>query len=290
MNEHYFHCASKGLEDDVLFRTLEQFVAGMNRVAVCFASARRSFPVIIIAFCLMDNHVHFILYGTKENCLKFLEQYRRLTEMWLHYHDCSSKGKKWDFGCWLIPNKEKLMEKICYVLRNPTAAGMGIHPCQYRWGSGQLMYSDRGLVETYKTAMSEFSLTKQRRMFNTKELLPAEWSVMPDGLIWPGCYVDFKRAEGAFGNVWGFMYEMNKRNEEAINAEMYGNEISLPDKDVLQMIVREASAVYGESNPDMLTGKQRLELCRILRRSHNLDVKQMCRLLHLKVSEIKQIL
>lgn len=290
MNEHYYHCASKGLEADVLFKSEEQFIAGMNRVAICLLSVRKTFSLYVLAFCLMDNHVHFILYGCAGACDMFVEQYRRLTEMWLHFHSENEKGKSWDFGRWQITNKEKLSEKICYVLRNPTAAGFGMHPAGYRWSSANLMFADHGFATFIGKRLSELSGTSQRKLFSTRDPLPDDWLVLPDGMIWPGCYVEFKRAENVFGNVWTFMYELNKKNEDAVNAEMYGGEVSLPDKDVLGIVARASEDLFGESSVNLLTSRQRLEICSYLRRTQGCNIKQLGRLLHLKASEIRSIM
>lgn len=68
----------------------------------------------------MDNHVHFILYGTKEDCLKFMADYRALTEMWLVRHgEKGDAGKNWKYDAWPIKNNDDLKEKIIYALLRP---------------------------------------------------------------------------------------------------------------------------------------------------------------------------
>ena len=58
----YFHVYTKGLEDRLIFRDREDFIAGMNLVAVvCF-----SVEVRLLAFVLMSNHVHFVVRGSRE--------------------------------------------------------------------------------------------------------------------------------------------------------------------------------------------------------------------------------
>ena len=63
---HYYHCATKGFDHCVLFADLREFIAGMNRIALCTAKLKESLPVIVIAFCLMDNHLHVILYALSQ--------------------------------------------------------------------------------------------------------------------------------------------------------------------------------------------------------------------------------
>lgn len=298
MESHYYHCATKGLETELLFTSRRQLIAGMNRIAICSLS----FPqVVIIAFVLMDNHIHIILHGTKEDCSRFMETYKRLTEIWLNNYAPTEKGKEWDYGCWMIPNREKLAEKICYVLRNPLAAGIPIHPSCYLWGSGPLMFSGKDIgIRTengffggmYGTLspVGEMSVYQQRKLFNTKNSIPGDWLINDEGLIWPGSYVAFKRAELAFDKLQDFMFQLNKKNEESINYEMNGDEITLRDRDLMNILSHAAKETFHEDDFNLLSIKDRLELGRIVRRSHSIDIKQLSRLLHIRQKDLQLIM
>ena len=283
---HYYHAASKGFESSVLFSSEEHFIAGMNRVAFC----RISVPeVVVIAFVLMDNHVHFILHGTYSDCMKFMGQYRKLTEMWLANNYPAERNKDWEYDCWLIPNKEMLQEKICYVLRNPMSAGIPVLPTSYRWGSGPLMFSGGFSLWGKPEPIGVISEYQRRKRYGTKLEIPSDWMASGNDLIYPGSYVDYKRAEMAFGGISGFMYELNKKNEDVINQEMYGNEISLTDSDVISILVSVSKSEFGEQDLSLLTIQQRLDLCRLARKSHGINLKQLGRVLHLKYSDLKRI-
>ena len=283
---HYYHAATKGLEDDVLFICKEHFVAGMNRVGFC----RILVPgVIVIAFVLMDNHVHFILYGTYSDCMNFMSEYRRLTEIWLLHNCPEGKKKAWAYDCWMIPNKEKLQEKICYVLRNPLSAGMNVLPTSYCWGSGPLMFSGKSQIWPKIRPIGEMTVYATRKFFGTKLRIPSDWMMTDDGLIWPGSYVDYRRAEMAFGGIIGFMYEQNRKNEDLINQEMYGSEISISDSDAIAILVARSESEFGMRDLQLLTIPQRLDLCRLVRKSHGINYKQLGRILHIKSADMKKV-
>ncbi len=36
---HYYHCATKGFEHSILFSDPREFIAAMNRIAICVARA-----------------------------------------------------------------------------------------------------------------------------------------------------------------------------------------------------------------------------------------------------------
>lgn len=284
---HYFHCASKGLEDRLLFGSKEQFVAGMNRIGFCLLS----FPdLVVIAFVLMDNHIHIILHGTKEDCEGFMAKYKKLTAYYLA-NKTECRLDEFEYDCWLIPNKEKLTEKICYVLRNPLAAGMGIMPSSYYWGSGPLMFAGKFAEDAYGKCCKIGATTEyyRRKVFGTKQEIPDDWLVNDDGMIWPGSYVNFHNAETAFASIQNYMYELNRKNEDVINQEMYGERISLIDDDVLKILKIASLENFGEPDITLLPAAQRLELIRIIRRSHNVNLKQLSRLLHISPIQLKAI-
>lgn len=280
---HFYHCASKGLEDNVLFASRVHFIAGMNRVGLCLLAIN---GVIIFAFVLMDNHVHFILYGTKEDCDRFMAQYKKLTCIYAA-NNTGRKVTDFEYDCWLIPNKEKLQEKICYVLRNPLAAWMPVLPTNYLWGSGPLMFAADPAANFHP--LGETSEYYRRKVFGTKQVIPAEWLVNDEGMIWPGSYVEYKRAESMFDNVTSFLYGLTQNKEDMINQEMYGNTISLHDHVVIASLKKCAEEYFGNDNLDYLTLDQRLDLIRTLRRTKGWDAKQMGRLLNIKHRDLKRI-
>ena len=57
-----WHFTTDGNSIDVIFEDDQDFQDGMNRVFV----VSRDYRVLILAFCLMDTHIHFILYGEFE--------------------------------------------------------------------------------------------------------------------------------------------------------------------------------------------------------------------------------
>lgn len=53
----YYHVYTKGLEDDVIFQDRQDFIVGMNQVAVSVFKT----GIIMLAFVLMSNHFHFVV-------------------------------------------------------------------------------------------------------------------------------------------------------------------------------------------------------------------------------------
>jgi REP element-mobilizing transposase RayT len=61
------------LEESLWFREDEDFKVGMNYVAIEVA---RKPNVSVLSFILMSNHVHFVLKGTREDAIAFVEDFK----------------------------------------------------------------------------------------------------------------------------------------------------------------------------------------------------------------------
>ena len=126
----FWHICTAGLEKELIFKTEADYIFGMNCIPLSIADR----AVSVKTFCLMDNHVHFIVHGAAEECGSFIKGYRRRLFTLADMSRAEICMKE-------INDTEYLMRAICYVLRNPTAAGLAVLPSHYRWGSGPLYFN-----------------------------------------------------------------------------------------------------------------------------------------------------
>lgn len=288
---HFFHFATDGLKDDILFASASEFIAGTNRIAICLLRLGPDHPVQVICFVLMDNHVHFILYGLEEDCMLFMEHFKLSTELWLHHHGRENgPGKRWQVGHWLIPDKERLRNTIAYIHRNPMAAGMAYTPSGYRWSSASLPFADTTFVTSFGKRVGSLSRNDQKRLFCSKTQVPGDWILLPGGMIWPGEFVKYQQMERQFNSAQDYQFLLNKRVEDDVNLEMRSAYISLPDGEIAARCHAMAEQLYGERNITHLKVQQRLSLARLLWKETGASAKQIARIVHLKLGEIEPIL
>lgn len=288
---HYFHCATKGLEKTVLFQDAREFIAGMNRVAFCLASIRQKYVLTIICFCLMDNHVHFILHGTREACMEFMRLYERLTGIWLANHrDGFHIEENWIHDSWLIPDRDNLQEKIAYVHRNPIVAGIPLSPAGYRWSSANLPFSDHTFIKSICKCLGGYSVYEKRKMLETKILLPDDWLLLPDGMIWPGSYTNYQLMENVFGSIGRYLFSLNQKVEAHVNQEMMSDSVSLPDGDIKKMLTAISLELFAQEDLQLLSLKQRIDLCRRLRKTVWANSKQLARVVGISPKDLKEII
>ena len=57
----------------MIFKGDGNYIYGMNSIPICAVGNQ----VTILAFCLMSNHVHFIVRGEEGSCRQFITQYKK---------------------------------------------------------------------------------------------------------------------------------------------------------------------------------------------------------------------
>ena len=94
----------------------------MNRVY----STVLKYNILILAFVLMDTHVHFVLYGGFGECNAFLHEYIRRTSSYIsEKHSAKKKFRDVEIGHQRIDDEKYLLSAICYTIKNPPSARTG---------------------------------------------------------------------------------------------------------------------------------------------------------------------
>jgi len=136
----YWLITTEHLEDALWFRDDEDFITGMNYVAI---QAALTPEVIVLVFILMSNHVHFVLYGAREEVEAFVNEFKKRYSVYY--------SARWGIKKFLkhngldikeIPYNDEAPERaIAYVQMNCVAANICLHPGQYPWGTGNCFFN-----------------------------------------------------------------------------------------------------------------------------------------------------
>ena len=283
--EDIYHVCTDGMSRNILFKDDRDFIKGMNAVAVC----RLTFGVGILCFCLMSNHVHFIIKGTYDEgtydeCIGFIRLYKKRMNGLL-------EGANTDVSVKPIDTEDYLKTAIAYVLRNPVAAKLPIVPGEYRWSSGNCYFADGSMYGRRFTKASDFGSTEMRQRFNTRHALPGDYLITEEGIIWPRCYVDYKTVERLYRTPAAFLYHLAK------NMDME-NELTT---DILrkanysdQELYNSASAIchsqFGKETLGQLSIEEKLSIARIVRKKYGASAKQISRITGLDPQLLKELL
>ncbi len=302
----YYHAFTRGLEKDLLFYGDAEFLYGMNIIPRYLKLSGTR----LLAFCLMDNHVHFVLEGCRAACNQFIINYKRTVFSFL------KKCRERDIPETTVPgivgieSTDSLLTVIAYVLRNPVAAGIDYLPQDYKWSSAPTYFrkrcnidgeaandacgTARGIIGSVAgncmpRKIEELPRRERKRYFIDGPEYPGHWTVDGNGMIYPENYTEVAKVEGLFRSVKRYLYYLSSAREAEVNLTM-GHEIRLSDTELR----REASAIclerFGTASVGLLTVAQKLQVCKLLRSRFGASYKQLGRVMHLDSDTIKEML
>lgn len=288
-----WHFSTDGNAVDVIFYDETDFIEGMNRIYLVV----RMYDVVILAFVLMDNHIHFILHGTFEECNKFMHEYvRRLSWAISRRHGDRRKMGPVNISQQAVGDVGYLKTVICYTIKNPPVAGIGFHALDYPWSSGALYFRKTGFwTSPFWTADSAVTLERLsgRKRARILKTVPDDGSVlrMIGPMIFPGEYVAYETVERLFRTCRGFNYFLCRSKEELVDARggMISH-LSLPLQEMRQHKNEVCQELFGTTSTKSLATAQRLKLARALKARYNSSLKQIARLCGLVYDEVKEII
>lgn len=279
--EDMFHVYSDGMRTDSLFLDDKAFVAGMNAAAICSLKCK----VKILCFCLMDNHVHFVLNGSRTECGDFIIRYKTWYAKWR-----GGLQEEMRIGIKAIATFDYLLTAIAYVLRNPIAAGFPYRIDDYRWSSANL-YFHKYPDELHGVTMGEIGTKRCRQLFSTRVAFPDDWTMDDSGMIWPGHYVQYETVNKLYRNVKRYMYYLSATQEASVSESLGMTDmIVLPDKELRKAAKGLSEDMFAKDNIVSLSVNERLILAKKLRQKFACSIKQIARMVHLEFQQLQEFL
>jgi len=112
----------------------------------------KKYQLSIFAYCLMDNHVHFIVIPRKEDSLA-----KVFSISHMQYSQYFNKKKKVSGHLWqgrfysCVMDEDYLLTALRYVERNPVRAGIVRKPWRWKWSSaGEHVGQGNGIINLGK--------------------------------------------------------------------------------------------------------------------------------------------
>ena len=288
-----WHFCTDGNAVNLMFYDQEDFILAMNRIYI----VRQKVECCILAFCLMNNHLHFILYGSFEECNCFIRDYIKRTSMFLRY----KYGKEnylhgLPVNYQVIDTQRYLKTAICYVLKNPVEAGLPYTFYDYPWSSAPLYFrainewsSPNFYGQSGKWPKNRMSRDECRKLFRCDTIDKS--TIMIGPIVFPKEYVEVNIVEMLFRTTRGYMYYICRSSESDIESiDGYISKLTLPDNELILYRRDLSRKYYAQENIRLLNTEQRLKLCRMLLSNFNCSKKQVVRICGLKFDEVKNIL
>ncbi len=309
-----YHGYSDGSRTEVLFSSNSAFAQALNKLAILVCE----WDVILLAYCLMDNHFHLILYGEEYVCERFVKEYARRLGIAL-----SSSRQEIRASLKPLTDDVYLKTAICYVLRNPVIARLPYQPTSYPYSSGFLLFAGtadanpwaspawKRLLSTchYQPVADVAAVSRdadgvlgkvcpyatlsyrdKRSLTGSQKTIPGEWLVA-GGFVFPGHYVNYDLCERLFGTIRGFQYYMSScREADFEQSQGFLERLSIPDQEMRAHRDELAHAMFGKFGVRSLTAQERGLLAKKIRREYGCSAKQIARLVHLDVGQVMALM
>lgn len=287
-----WHFSTDGNAINAIFYDEDDFIAGMNRIYVTLLAYR----VVILAFTLMDTHVHFILYGDFDECNRFMHDYIRRTSWYIStQHGESHKLGNVPINHQEVDTDSYLKTVICYTLKNAPVGGIAFNALNYPWSSGSLYFQRSGYWSSPEWMDASKQIDNSRSM-TVKENQKALRTRYPQALdapmigdiVFPGEYVAYEIVERLFKTCKSFNFFMCRSREADVDSRGGTiSHLSIPIQEMRQHKNDLCREMFDTVSIKGLDTRQRLTLAKALRSRYNSSVKQITRLCGLVYDEVK---
>lgn len=288
-----WHFSTDGNSVDAIFLDRDDFVCALNRIYVLYLR----YDVLILAFAIMDTHVHFILYGSHEECTRFVHEYVRLTSMSISTrHGERKKMLRIPISHQQITDDIYLKTAICYVIKNPPVGGLMYNYYDYPWSSGSLYFRNHEDWTSPGWGIATMPDRVKLTMRESKTILRTHCQShepvrMLGDLIFPGEYVSVRLVEDLFRTCRSFNFFICTSRESDVESKSgMLSRMSIPMQEMRQNKQELCLQMFGTESTRTLDMEKRLMLARTLRSRYHSSVKQIARLCGLVYNDIKDIL
>jgi putative transposase len=108
-------------------------------------------PIRLLAYCLMPNHFHFVIWPYKDGDLSRWMQWLLTAHVKRYHHEKGTSGRIWQgrFKAFPIQQDRHLLTVMRYVERNPVRANLVKRSAEWRWSS--LSDRERAIVQAIQS-------------------------------------------------------------------------------------------------------------------------------------------
>lgn len=281
-----WHLCTPGNFQSIIFKENEDYVYGMNLVAL--SAAAFSLKVQIHTFQIMSNHLHFVLSGEKDAVVQFFEYFRKRLSKYMSLKGNGSYIKELIHNLIPITDLHYMRNVIAYVNRNGYLTDSNSTPFTYPWGANVIFFSGKQYLLKC-IYVKNLSVKKKREIFHSHTVVVPEEYYLVNEHIYPGCYVKREIVENLFRSAHHYFNLVSRQVESFISiATELGDKILYTDNE-LYSAVCSISAKKFEVAPKILDKTQKIEIAKDLHHKYNASNKQIKRVLRIDEAIIEEL-
>lgn len=130
----------------IILRSINQHIifeedADYQKFLFILSECKSKHDIDILAYCLMDNHIHLLLQSAPENLASFFQSIGSRFVRWYNNKYLRSGHMFQDrYHSVAIESEESYLSVLKYIHNNPVKAHMCRYPSEYRWSSYNAFY------------------------------------------------------------------------------------------------------------------------------------------------------
>ena len=282
-----WHLCTDGESQCLIFRDKEDFKEGMNLVGLSISKFRKN--VSSLTFTLMNNHMHFILQGEKEDIETFFNHlHGKLRRMLLRQNRGSDLPKP-RYSLMQITTDSHLRNAIAYANRNGYVTNTYATPFSYEWGAARYFFNSTQANEE-KKFLSQMYKREKMNFFHTHDIDFPDSYYLVDGYISPLCYCKIEECEMLFRNAHQYCWLIT-RNVESFKeiADQVGDKIFYTDEELYSAALQFTNKNFKNIKINTLGKSEKIQTAKHLHFSFNASNRQISRMLKLPENLVDEL-
>ncbi len=234
--------------------------------------------VRIITFELMSNHVHFILYGTKEDVELYFTNLKLKLRRLLKISGKIVDLKGFKPNIIAIDDLESLRNQIVYTNRNNYLVDPSQTPFSYPYGANGYYFNPTAKA-LYRSRYGDLNTRERRDLVHSRDMNYPDSYCVVDNHFSPFSYCDIKLGEAFFRDARHYFYKVSRDIESYKEvASLTGDLTYYTDDELYAAAIVICRNEFGGMRPALLPTEQKKELATRLHYGYNANNKQISRL------------
>ena len=282
-NGPFWHLCTPGTDQEIIFRSENDYKYGINSAAISLDSSVR-----LIASAVMSNHIHDILSGTEQACFEYFD--RRKSFLRRYFQATGSKVDLSRFNCSILPIRDlnTLRTEIVYVNRNGYVVNPDCTPYSYKWSTG-MYYFNPAACEGGRP-FSELYYREKRLITHSRIVDLPETYLVKDDMIYIPSFVCIEEGENYFYDAHQY-FNLLSRSREAFSevAKRLGDEVFLTDNELFETLCSRCYKQFGESRPSLLSPNDKITMAVMMKKEYHASNGQIRRMLKLSDQVVREL-
>ena len=264
----------------------KDFVTGMWCLA---AGVHLCKGVVMLTFELMANHVHLILAGKPEDCIKAFDLFAARLKKAFPKRERAIDWSQFKMEMLQIESLPALRNEIIYVNRNAFVAKPAYTPDSYPWGGG-CTYFCPWLQHLKPVPFAELSILTQRGILHTRDIAPFADLKEINSMPFIPSFCDIKLGENMFRDARSYFNSLT-RNAEAFGqiAARLKDSIFLTDEELYSALCSYINKEYSARTAAGLTAQQKIDTARHMHFNYNASNQQLRRMLRMELAILEEL-